>query len=1482
MAVNLADSGPKMDWTRDNRIYDRFSTWKTNVECYFDSVLADYQPKQKVALLRLWLGNESHPLVQKWISTGKLDFSSAEEKKNDRGQVTQALSSGYILDTWWTLLEEELKPKGNRIISIIDWYSPKSKQGSRNLNEWLTYVYNLADACNYKDSRDRMIRDLLIVGCNSTSARDKIVRKGENITLLEVIELLQVENSTHQTLQEMNSTTQKVHYASYDKKKSKGKKKGASNPNPANSTSSNSTAQKPNSTGKLCFRCKAPFSKEHIATCKAEHAICNGCGVKGHFQKACKQAGNFPNKQKSHSTGRIHTATATAVPEGFYNEKGDWVSEPPRVQENAVQIAQQHVVSTHQSKGDILIEFGAGLTTNSIDRKLLLKVDTGSDVNAINYETFQALFPGVQLQASSVILENFDKSLMSPIGCFKCFLRWKGKLYRIKVEVMKDSANVLSRETTFLMGILKMQLNVEKVPIEQNSTVDRSTSSTSTVSTHSAEMGNNLKKIEFPSTEASNQSPLNSRNPANTVENSSSSESTTSGSKLPSISLEDGPLTKESVTSVYSDVFQGLGKFPGDPYKLRLKPNSTPARHKPRKVPVHLQEAFHEEVKRLVEIDVLEPVYEQTEWVNSFVVVEKTVEIDSSNAHSPNHRIKKQIRLCIDPKDLNEALEREPYYSRSIDELIEQLNGAIFFTIVDMDKGYWQVVLHPESRKYTCMAFDIGRYQFKRLPMGSKIASDIFQKKLDSVYIGLPGVTGIADDMIVYGRTEEEHDRNLILFLETTRSNGLVLNKKKLQFKQKEVSFFGHRWSPTGISPDPKKVDSILRMEFPQDKETMHSFLGLVNFLNRYTPRLAELCAPLRKLILKDSHFAPGTQELAAFEAIKAEFKQKIELPFFDKNKDSVLQTDASKKGFGAVLLQNNHPIYYASRTLTSAEKNYQNLEREAMAAVWGMEKFHYFLYGRQFILQTDQKPLVSIFRKHMIDVSPRIQRIAIRAWQYDFIPEYLPGKQNVISDALSRVTPLEFQESDTEKEILVVNLLQYSTIEQREKDLLLQATDKDAELQSLKQVISTGWPAKRSKLPQNLHAYWDYRDELTVESGILMKNSKVLIPDSLKQKYINEVHSGHMGVEATLKKAREFIFWKGYSADIQEAVEKCGICQSQDRRSSTRQKYVSEVPPHPWHTLGSDLFYFKRNDFLIVVDYFSKFLIVRKIPNSTSSAVIKELELIFSEFGRPFIFRSDNGPCYSSEEFKFFMQNWLIEHRTSSPHYPQSNGLAESMVKVSKNLIEKALLQDLPWNRSILDYRCTPISSDIPSPAEILFGRRFRSSISILPSQVMNDRISTIRELIAKKEGKYHPYSDPKNPILPLEPGQNVWLQDSISRQWEEAVVREKCKEPNSYMVETPSGSILRRNSNFLKPRPAASEQNSNSTPPETIQQAPVEAEIPPAAPSGPTTSTVDVIPTVPPALQKRNSTPAKVPTPRQSTRSTKGVPPNRLGLPE
>ena len=165
----------------------------------------------------------------------------------------------------------------------------------------------------------------------------------------------------------------------------------------------------------------------------------------------------------------------------------------------------------------------------------------------------------------------------------------------------------------------------------------------------------------------------------------------------------------------------------------------------------------------------------------------------------------------------------------------------------------------------------------------------------------------------------------------------------------------------------------------------MHSFLGLINFLNRYSDELAKYTSPLYELTKKNGHYTVTEEHRSAFQAIKDIFAQEIVLPYFSTEKKCILQVDASKKGFGAVLIQDEKPVYYASRTLTKAEKNYQNLERECMAAVWGMEKFHYFLYGRHFVLQTDQKPLVSILKKHMTDVTPRMQRLCIRTWNYTF-----------------------------------------------------------------------------------------------------------------------------------------------------------------------------------------------------------------------------------------------------------------------------------------------------------------------------------------------------------------------------------------------------------------------------------------------------------------------------------------------------------------
>ena len=289
-------------------------------------------------------------------------------------------------------------------------------------------------------------------------------------------------------------------------------------------------------------------------------------------------------------------------------------------------------------------------------------------------------------------------------------------------------------------------------------------------------------------------------------------------------------------------------------------------------------------------------------------------------------------------------------------------------------------------------------------------------------------------------------------------------------------------------------------MDFLEDKETMHSFLGMVNFLNRYSPRLAELCAPLRSLILKDSHYIVMDEHQAAFAQLKQEFTADITLPYFDRNKYTTLQTDASKKGFGTVILQDNKPIYFASRSLTPAEKNYQNLEQECMAAIWGMEKFHFYLYGKEFLLQTDQKPLTSIFKKHLVNVSPRVWRIAMHSWPYMFKTEWIPGKDNAIVDGLSRVspTPVNLIKSEIELPIHQVNIIK-ATMEEEDVHKLQQETASDPELQAMAKAISNGWPTLHKQAHPILHPYWNYRDELSIDNGILTKNQKIIIPKTLQ-----------------------------------------------------------------------------------------------------------------------------------------------------------------------------------------------------------------------------------------------------------------------------------------------------------------------------------------------------------------------------------------------
>ena len=310
----MLNSGPKLDWTRDNQMFLRYKKWRSKIELIFRSALSKATPEEKTAYLKYWMGDEVLPLVEKWESTGKLDYSNAEEAP---------LSSGFQIQTYWDLLEEEFKPKGNKLISIIELWT-RSKQGSKTLNEWLTYVYNLVEACNYGDSTDRIIRDVLIIGCESDRAKDRIIRRGETITLNETIEILQTEASTNSTLRQFQEIQKKptgsIYYQAYDSRSKKSK-----NPSNEQNSSSSSTGSK-----KKCFRCGEPFSRQHMKECRAQNVTCNGCGIKGHLKKCCKKSGNFPkddskrqNQSSSTDTGRMNFATTLPQTEAeFFDEKG--------------------------------------------------------------------------------------------------------------------------------------------------------------------------------------------------------------------------------------------------------------------------------------------------------------------------------------------------------------------------------------------------------------------------------------------------------------------------------------------------------------------------------------------------------------------------------------------------------------------------------------------------------------------------------------------------------------------------------------------------------------------------------------------------------------------------------------------------------------------------------------------------------------------------------------------------------------------------------------------------------------------------------------------------------------------------------------------------------------------------------------------------------------------------------------------------------
>ena len=377
----------------------------------------------------------------------------------------------------------------------------------------------------------------------------------------------------------------------------------------------------------------------------------------------------------------------------------------------------------------------------------------------------------------------------------------------------------------------------------------------------------------------------------------------------------------EDILSKYTDTFTGLGCITGVTHHIKVDPNYKPVVHPPRKVPVTLRSKVKDELERMERLNVIERVHKPTDWVNSMVTIVK-----------PNGK----LRICIDPLHLNQAIKREYYPMKTIEEVATRMPNAKVFSVLDASSGLWQVKLDHDSAELCTFNTPFGRYMFKRLPFGISSAQDVFQSVMSEMFEDIDGVEVIVDDILIWGENEKQHDTRLKQVLNRAKQRNLKLNREKSQIKLNQISYIGHILGHDGLKPDPKKVKAIVNMKPPTDKEELQRFLGMMTYLTKFIPNFSQLAAPLRVLLEKNTEWHWTQKQETSFESLKRMITNSPVLKFFDPKKPTRVSVDTSSKGIGAVLLQDQYPIAYASKSLTTCQQNYAQIEKEMLAIVFG------------------------------------------------------------------------------------------------------------------------------------------------------------------------------------------------------------------------------------------------------------------------------------------------------------------------------------------------------------------------------------------------------------------------------------------------------------------------------------------------------------------------------------------------------------------
>ena len=765
----------------------------------------------------------------------------------------------------------------------------------------------------------------------------------------------------------------------------------------------------------------------------------------------------------------------------------------------------------------------------------------------------------------------------------------------------------------------------------------------------------------------------------------------------------------EALREQFKDIFSGLGCLEGQ-YKIDIDPNVRPVVHPCRKVPFSIKKRLKKELQRMVDLGVIIKEDGPTDWVNSLVVVEKK---------------SGDLRVCLDPRSLNKAVKREHFTLPTREDLMGEFAEAKYFTKLDATSGYWHVVLDEDSSKLTTFNTPFGRFRFLRLPFGLKSAGEVFHKKVAMLFENIEGVVTSMDDILISGKTKEEHDKRLITVLEKAHDANLRLNPKKCEFGVSSLTFMGDIYSAEGIKVDPVKVVAIQGMKAPTDKTGVQRFLGMVNYLGRFVPNLSDETVNLRALTHSKSSWKWSTSHQKEFEKLKQLISNDQIMKFYDPKLPIKISSDASKSGLGCVLMQKHgehfYPVSYASRSMTLAESRYAMIEKELLGICYAFERFHQFVYGHgEVLVETDHKPLIPLFGKNLSNCPLRVQRLMIRLQKYDFEISFMPGKFLHTADALSRsdgvmnIASVTAEAELTEETNHYVDAVVTSLpVSQTCLEQIRHECKHDEQMIQVINYTLAGWPVTRRQCTVVARPFFNVKDELSVYKGIVFKGSQIVIPYTLQKDMLSKIHEGHLGETKCKNRARSVMYWPGMSHDIVNVVSTCSICANY-RNALPREPLKSHDPPmYPSEKIGADLYSFDSTDYIIATDYYSGYPEIARLPSTKAKSVINFLKDWFCRYGKPETVFTDNGPQFDCEEFRDFVKKWDFVHETSSPYHSRSNGLVERSIQTVKNMLKKSIDGKSDFKLALLIYRNSPLKCGF-SPSQLFFNRRLRDNLPV------------------------------------------------------------------------------------------------------------------------------------------------------------------------